>query len=189
MEQESRRKTKRANIQKIILQTVAGVGLLSVALFAPNVLSALQKLGFMPHGRQKDVIRDSRRKLVKLGYLEYTPSKLLRLTLKGEARLRQFSIHEYRFKKPKRWDKKWRVLIFDIREERRPTRDKIRRTLAAIGFVRLQDSVWVYPYDCEDLINLLKADFYIGKDMLYMIVESLEYDTRLRQAFGLRLDS
>ena len=54
-------------------------------------------------------------------------------------------------------------------------------------FVRLQDSVWIYPYDCEDIITLLKADFQIGKDMLYMIVEMLEYDKRLRNHFDLPL--
>ena len=56
-----------------------------------------------------------------------------------------------------------------------------------IGFVRLQDSVWVYPYDCEDLIVLLKADFKIGKDVLYMIVDEMEGDTHLRKEFGLRI--
>ena len=54
-----------------------------------------------------------------------------------------------------------------------------------IGFVRLQDSVWVYPYDCEDLIVLLKADFKIGKDVLYMIVDELQGDWERRKEFGL----
>jgi hypothetical protein len=44
--------------------------------------------------------------------------------------------------------------------------------------------VWVYPYDCEDLITLLKADFKIGKDLLYVITESIENDKWLRQSFG-----
>ena len=54
-----------------------------------------------------------------------------------------------------------------------------------IGFVRLQDSVWVYPYDCEDLITLLKADFRVGKDVLYLIVDSIENDKYLRAEFNL----
>ena len=88
--------------------------------------------------------------------------------------------------RPKRWDRKWRILIFDIPEYRKGLRDKIRRTLGVIGFVRLQDSVWVYPHDCEDLIAFLKADFRVGKDMLYMIVEELEGDGHLKRHFGLR---
>ena len=65
-------------------------------------------------------------------------------------------------------------------------RNKIRDTLRAIGFIPLQGSVWVYPYDCEDLITLLKADFHVGRGMLYMVVDALEYDMRLRQEFGLK---
>jgi hypothetical protein len=57
-----------------------------------------------------------------------------------------------------------------------------------IGFVRMQDSVWLYPYDCEDLIVLLKADFKIGKDVLYMIVDSIEADTTWRKHFKLPLE-
>ncbi|KKU67532.1 MAG: hypothetical protein UX89_C0014G0002 [Parcubacteria group bacterium GW2011_GWA2_47_16] len=113
---------------------------------------------------------------------------LLRLTPKGETKLRQLKLREYKIKKPKRWDNKWRVLTFDIREERRATRDKIRRTLTVIGFIRLQDSVWVYPYDCENLTTLLKADFKIGKDVLYIIADSIENDSWLRKQFSLTLD-
>ena len=77
------------------------------------------------------------------------------------------------------------MLIFDIPEYRKGTRDKIRYTLQTIGFVHLQHSVWIYPYDCEDLITLLKADFRIGRDMLYMIVDSLEGDATIKKRFGL----
>ena len=91
----------------------------------------------------------------------------------------------YHLKKPKKWDEKWRLLIFDIPEKRRGMREKIRRTLLAIGFKRLQDSVWVYPYDCEDLIAFLKTDFKVGRDLLYLIIEELEGDKTLREKFGL----
>jgi CRISPR-associated endonuclease Cas2 len=77
------------------------------------------------------------------------------------------------------------MLIFDISEKRRGTRDKVRNTLISIGFIHLQDSVWVYPYDCEDLITLLKADFMIGKDLLYVIADKIENDIELHKKFGL----
>ena len=84
----------------------------------------------------------------------------------------------------KDWDGKWRVVIFDIPEERKSIRNQIRKALVSVGFMRLQDSVWVYPYDCEDFITLLKADFKIGKEVLYMIVEELEYDKPVKSYFG-----
>ena len=53
------------------------------------------------------------------------------------------------------------------------------------GLLRLQDSVWVYPYDCEDIVTLLKTDFGIGKHLLYLIVDELENDKNLREDFNL----
>ena len=77
------------------------------------------------------------------------------------------------------------MLVFDIPERRRAVRTKIRAALISLGFVRLQDSVWVYPYDCEDLITLLKTDFKVGKDVLYVIADRIEFDKPLRILFGL----
>ncbi len=185
LETESKKRTRNKNLQKIILGVVATAGLLSVAAVAPNALQVLGMFGANKKGRHLEIIANSRRRLVENGLLEHNQNGLLRLTPKGEAKLRQLELHEYKIKQPKRWDKKWRMLIFDIREERRATRDKIRRTLVAIGFIRLQDSVWVYPHDCEDLITLLKADFKIGKDVLYIIADSIENDSVIRKQFGI----
>lgn len=184
LEKESKRRARRGEIQKIILGTVAAVGVLSVALLAPNALKIFNLFGIGKSGRKKEIIDASRKKLVDGGLLEYTSRGFIKLTKKGEEKLRELELRDYKLKKPRRWDKKWRVLIFDIKEERKSTRNKVRQTLSALGFVRLQDSVWVYPYDCEDLITLLKADFRIGKDLLYLIVDSIENDSWLKKHFG-----
>jgi len=171
-------------LEEIILKTVGAAGLVAVALLAPNALSAMSKLGFIPSKRQREYIHASKDRLLKRGLLKYENGKLL-LTRSGEDRLRRLKILDYQFKKPYRWDRKWRVLIFDVPEKRKSLRNKIRETLLLIGFRHLQDSVWIYPYDCEDIVTLLKADFRIGKDLLYMVVEKLEYDRSFREYFDL----
>src|SRR3989338_8314191 len=184
LEASGRQKTRRKNITPFVLGAVGGAGILGLAVVAPNVLGAMGKLGLMPGRRQKEIINRARDRLLRQGLLK-RENGFLRLTPKGTAALRFLEAREFKTNRPKRWDGKWRVLIFDIPEYRKGLRDKIRHTLEAIGFVRLQDSVWVYPHDCEDLIALLKADFKIGKDMLYMIVEELEGDKHLKQHFGI----
>ncbi|MBI1957316.1 MAG: hypothetical protein HYS44_02565 [Candidatus Niyogibacteria bacterium] len=184
LERKSKQKKRRANLQKMILQVVAVAGVVGVAMVAPNVIGAMARLGFIPSRRQKEVANLSRDRLIRRGLLSYHDGRL-RLTPKGEAMLRILELRDYHLKKPKRWDGKWRVLIFDIREKRKSLRERIRRTLIAIGFQRLQDSVWIYPYDCEDLITLLKSDFQIGKDVLYLVVDQLEYDAPLKAFFCL----
>lgn len=86
---------------------------------------------------------------------------------------------------PRKWDKRWRIVIFDIPEDRRKARDLLRDRLIAIGFVRLQASVWVYPHDCEDVITLLKTSFVIGREVLYIVADHVERDSELRARFGL----
>lgn len=181
---EVRKRAPRIQIQKIILGTVAIAGLITVAAVAPNALGAMAKLGIVPGKRQREVINRSRDRLIQQGLISRTSGKLC-LTAKGEKALRILELADFAQKKPKRWDGKWRVLVFDIPETRRSTRERVRRTLAAIGFLHLQDSVWLYPYDCEDLVTLLKVDFRVGKDLLYLIVESLEGDSAYRHKFEL----
>ena len=77
------------------------------------------------------------------------------------------------------------MVIFDIPERRRSTRVRLRTMLRACGFLQLQQSVWVFPNDCEDIVALIKAELHVGKDILYVIVESIENDARIRRHFKL----
>src|SRR3989338_5719536 len=59
--------------------------------------------------------------------------------------------------KRKRWDGKWRIIIFDVPEKMRGKRDLLRKELIAFGFMQLQKSVWAYPYKLpEEFIDLWK---------------------------------
>ena len=184
LEKESKKRTRRNNIQKIVLQSIAVAGLLSVAILAPNAIQALKMFGYKPQRRDKEVLLRSRSRLVQQGFLKYQKG-FITLKEKGREMLHRLQIKDT-VVIPKKWDKKWRVVIFDIKEYRRTLRDKLRFTLVSIGFKHLQHSVWVFPYDCEDFITLLKADFKIGKDILYIIADTIENDTPLKEYFGLK---
>jgi len=49
--------------------------------------------------------------------------------------------------KEKRKDGKWIMIIFDIPEKQRKARDFLRDALSDMGYEKLQQSVWVCPYD------------------------------------------
>ena len=70
-----------------------------------------------------------------------------------------------------KWDKKWRLVIFDIPQEFHNQRNKFRQKLQTLGFYKVQKSVFAFPYPCEeelvgfceqfklsDYINIIKAD-------------------------------
>jgi|TARA_Y100000310_G_scaffold13801_1_gene14027 hypothetical protein len=183
-ETESRNKRRYKDLRKLILKTVATTGLVGVSFLAPNVIGAMGRMGMIPSKRQKDTIRVSRERLIKKGMLKYSRGGLC-ITKKGEIALQMAEVSDHVTRKPKRWDGRWRVLMFDIPEKKKNIRERVRQKLRSVGFVYLQDSVWLYPYDCEDLITLLKSELHIGKEMLYMIVDFLEYDAQYRKHFGL----
>lgn len=187
LEKENRKVIRATKIQKIVLKTIAAAGFLSVALLAPNALQMLKKFGFIDCNinNSERSISSSRKRLIKNGLVEYSKEGLLKLTPFGKKILNKFENRDFKISKPKKWDRKWRILIFDIKENNRNTRDTIRRTLVSIGFVKLQKSVWVYPYDCEDLVNLLKADFDIGGEVLYIIADKIENEKVLLNNFKL----
>src|SRR3989344_1629717 len=186
MEEQNTKTIRQTKINRAIISTVAVAGVIAVAAIAPKLIGTLGNTKYARQFLYRSRSRIS--KLIREGYLAFEhegDNKYLRLTEKGE----RFAalMHEGKLapKRPKRWDGKWRLLIFDIPEKRRATREKIRATLITLGFIRLQDSVWAYPYDCEDFITILKADFRIGKDVLYIIADQIEYDVPLRALFNL----
>ncbi|MEY4747405.1 MAG: hypothetical protein RLZZ416_454 [Candidatus Parcubacteria bacterium] len=184
IERRGKLRRRRRNIKNALLTAIQLAAVVGVAVAAPNLPQALYKTGLLKIRGDGAVISRSRRNLLRRRLLKEEKGFLV-LTRAGQRELLRIELGERRLKSF-RWDGRWRVLIFDIPEYRKKDREKLRRTLRSVGFEHLQDSVWIYPYDCEDFVALLKADFKIGKDMLYMIVEELEGDSTLRKQFNLR---
>ncbi len=190
LEKEAKVVRRNTSIQRIILQTIATAGFMSVTLLAPN---ALQALRIFDGGKRRKLdpkyfIGSTFEKLYARGLVSIEHSqkgKVARLTKEGEKALARMVLRTPQVK-TKRWDKRWRIVIYDIKEKRRGTRILLRRTLETFGFCRLQHSVWLYPHDCEEVIMLLKAHFKIGQEVLYMIVEKIENDQKYREYFNLK---
>ena len=110
--------------------------------------------------------------------------QLLSLTKKGERKLLYYQIKE---KEIPKWDGKWRVVTFDVWESARSKRNILRNEIKDFGFIQLQRSVWIFPYECSEFIELLKTDLSFGKNIRYMVVENLDHDENLIKYFGLKL--
>ncbi len=184
IEKNARKRRKRNQIAGIVLRTIETAGLISMAVIAPNVVGAIGKMGLLPHQRDRELIKRTVDRLYEQGHLKHQKGKLA-LTSSGKSLLEKVDSKFRTWGRPKHWDKRWRVVIFDIPEKRRKSRDQMRTTLQSIGFEQLQRSVWVYPYDCEDWVALWKADFQIGTELLYMIAETIEGEDRIKRKFDL----
>lgn len=180
-------------IGRVILGAVGAAGILGIALAAPNIFQAvhaLKKQYRWLHRRYHSLAytRKAVQRLVDkkmLVVFQKDGETVIRLTDKGRRELLRYQLQEKSLEKW-HWDKKWRLLIFDIEEKKRWVRDRIRQDMQTFGFVKLQESVWAYPYECEQIVTLLKADCKLNKELLYIVAGEIENDEWMRKEFGLK---
>ncbi len=190
VEMGSRKKRRTRNLRNALLMAVGVAGIIAVAAIAPNAVRLLKMTGINARlrYRTKTVLGRLKQK-GEIEFVEHDGKKYVRLTERGEQSLaltsQKLTLTDT---KPKRWDKRYRLVMFDIPETRKKVREYLRFQMREIGFLRIQDSAWVYPYDCEEFVALLKADLHIGKDVLYAVVEEIENDAWIRKHFDLPAD-
>lgn len=120
------------------------------------------------------------------GYINYfveDKERYIELTPKGISCLKEVSEGEIGIKRPKKWDGKWRVVIFDVPENCKSKRDILRRELKALGFYRIQMSVYVYPFECTQAIRKISSYLNIKKSVLIMISEIIENEKKIINIF------
>ena len=105
------------------------------------------------------------------------------LTDKGKQKALTYDLDEMKIKKPEKWDKKWRVVLFDIPDNRKKIREALRGHLKNMQFYEFQESVFVHPYDCEDEINYLIEFYDIRKFVRFIVAESLDNELHLKHHF------
>ena len=107
------------------------------------------------------------------------------LTKDGEQKALRFKIDEIKIKKPPKWDGEWRMVIFDIPEKFKKAREALRNKLINLGFIKLQESVFVLPYECEDEINFIMEVFLIRLFVMFMRVKSFTNEEQMKLKFDL----
>lgn len=176
----------RVNIEGVILKTLALAGLLTVAIVAPNALQLLRYIDQNKKRKKKAeyLVTDALKRLESKRLIYVTKNGRVRLSDDGVRKLHLIEHGTYPLPK-KKWDGKWRIVSFDVNEKRKKLRDKLRILLRQVGFVRLQDSVWVYPYDVEEVIDLINVDGSHGKEILYITATTTGKDNELKKYFKL----
>jgi len=190
LEKKTRRIVQRTKIQDAIVLALYGTAAVALMLAAPNAVQILK--GIDPNMEKKRHpnrrLSQAMSRLVSRGLVERKENGRSELTEKGKRYAALMDKKgRLQFAKERKWDGRWRIVIFDIWERRREARDRLRTRLQTIGFVKIQNSVWAYPYECEELIAFAKTELKLGRSLLYLIAEGIEGDGELRKRFGLPL--
>lgn len=109
----------------------------------------------------------------------------LLLTEDGKKYALTYHAKNIRIIKPKEWDKKWRMVLFDIPEDEREARDAFRVHLEHMGFYGLQKSASIHPFDCKKEIDFLIELHNIRSSVRFLIVEHIDNEEHLKKIFKL----
>ncbi|MBM3283693.1 CRISPR-associated endonuclease Cas2 [Candidatus Gottesmanbacteria bacterium] len=171
-----------------ILKLLAAGAILTMSILVPVFpIVAASFLGpwkDFDRRRLKDQItRLKKRKLISI--VEKNGETVVALTDRGKLRVLRYNLLKLKISKPKNWDGRWRLIIFDVIEKKKRLRDAFREMVKRLGFYRLQKSVFVYPYQCKDEVEFLRQIYGVGDEVLYLTVDYLEDQEELKAHFNL----
>ena len=110
--------------------------------------------------------------LKNVGLIKLDNKKAIILTPKGDQRVLQIALKQTG--QSRRKDKKWQMVIFDIPEKYRKTRNKFRVALKILGYQKLQLSIWVCPYDTLSETESLIKYYSIEDCVKLLLVEEID---------------
>ena len=181
--------TTESKITNVALAVLAVASLPVLVMIAASMGNAVQVFKQFNTSKNfnKNQIRDSLNHLRREKLIEYVCEKngktVVRITKKGKEKLRAFDIELIKIKKPKNWDGKWRLVMFDIPMRFTKGREALRYYLRDLGFYQFQKSAWMHPYPCEDEIIYIADFFGIGKFVEILTVESILREEKLKNHF------
>ncbi|MBI2024739.1 MAG: CRISPR-associated endonuclease Cas2 [Candidatus Harrisonbacteria bacterium] len=185
-----KRNSKSYKILKTVLLAGGFLALSSTSPFSGAQLArGLIKEYFRKKGFERErFLRDLKRLQVRemLDYKELSDGKIeLTLTASGKRKILNYNIDDIKLNAQKKWDGKWRLVMFDIPHYQKKARDAFRQKLRQLGFYAIQKSVFITPYECENEIDFICSVFNIRRFILILYVSHFEGVEKLRHHFNI----
>lgn len=182
-------KKSSTKITNIVLGVIFVCGVVTIAATAPNVFQIFGKRYKKINKYNKRQIQNNLQYLKQkkmISFVRESDDKItVKITKNGYKKIVQYSIDELEIKKPKKWDKKWRIVTFDIPDKNKKARDALRRKLKDLGFYQFQKSVWIYPYECSDEIMFVVKIFNIERFVEILTVTEIIREDKYIEYFNL----
>ena len=112
----------------------------------------------------------------------YDGSIVISLTDKGRLKILNMRFKSLS-KKREPWDGRWRLVAFDIPETCRKGRSALRYKMRLAGFYELQESLFLYPYDCEKEIAEFAKLFKLEKYIRFALLEYIDNQDDIKKIF------
>lgn len=174
-----------------VLKSLVVAGMAGCLVVAPNAVQlgeiALKRLNKNSRMRNAKSLVNylAKQELVKVKEL---PDGQLQVTItkRGQKRVQKVEFADLKVSKLRQWDRRWRILTFDIPEKQRTARRSLSLKLRDLGFYQLQRSVWVHAYPCSVELELVRQTFGIGNKYVTLFESDyLNREQELKRFFGL----
>ncbi len=175
-----------------LLKLALGGAVALISISSPYFLNQIAKNYFKEKSRKAAYARAKRlselekKKIV--SFKESGDNKIkIELTHKGKLLVREYNLDNLKLNKPKIWDKKWRIIMYDIPDYHKKARDAFRFKIKQLGLYPLQKSVWVSPYDCLPEIEFLCAifDIDINSHVYQITTNEVSKEREIKKWFNL----
>ncbi|OGD67961.1 hypothetical protein A2996_02085 [Candidatus Campbellbacteria bacterium RIFCSPLOWO2_01_FULL_34_15] len=176
------------NQKKIAILLLGGIAL---------SLSATPKKQFKILGEIHDELKDIDERFLKRSIkalyeskvIDYKENKNGTMTIilsdEGKKRVLAYDLTNMKIKKPNKWDKKWRIVSFDIPENKKIIRRSLNHHFRKIGFYNFQKSIYVYPYDCKSEIDYIIEVYNAREFVRFIVAEYVDNALHLKKIFNL----
>jgi len=175
-----KKQISKVSIQKIILEEIVDKKACNVNNLIEIVLKQIP--GKKSRKTKPDyVIRRTIKTLEKNGFVEVFPtaqSFFVKITNKGKHKLTQFYLSSEEHVVPTTWDGRWRIVILDVPEKDKQTRNALRYILKKANFLCLKNSVWISPYSFEQFLYNMKENLGLTDEMIILVTDYLDPRTQ-----------
>lgn len=174
--------------KKILLLLEAGL-VLSLTRRPDHYFRILKKVSKEWRKINERYLRETVKRLYQSKMIDYKENMdgtvNLILTEMGKKRILKYDLDKIEIKKPMRWDKLWRLVIFDIPEEEKIGRMTLVAKLKELGFYPFQKSVFIHPYECKNEIDFIVEMFNLMPYVRFLRVKDIDVELDLRERFRL----
>ncbi|MCX6806736.1 MAG: CRISPR-associated endonuclease Cas2 [Candidatus Berkelbacteria bacterium] len=154
------------NTEKILYFLLITGGFAIASIIAPKLPYELLKAYLKDQDNRKSKFNrgNFNRDLKRLVYRGDVSVKggVVKITKQGKQRILKYTVGKIEIEPQKVWDRKWRLVVFDIPSLQRKISNAFRKQLFELGFAHYQKSVFIHPYPCRDQIDFMREIFEIG---------------------------
>lgn len=171
-----------------VLRLTVTSSAIAAGLVIPNLLIGLEKPlnVFWKQLDKRERERELRRTVSYMKSRDFISGDYeygFRITKHGRKRLDRIDFDNISIDTSQTWDKKWRMVIYDIPEEFKQGRQDLTRKLRRLGFYQLQRSAWIHPLPCHDVVEKICSHYKVEKYVSYVEVTYLENQEKLKKKF------